>query len=52
MKKENSNVELPNRRPEDFDQGTLKNVVRHEEPKGAMLPARAGGVYIPPFKLR
>jgi pre-mRNA-splicing factor CWC22 len=36
------------KRPEDFEQGTLKNL----EPKGAMLPARAGGVYVPPFKMR
>lgn len=52
VKKDNSNVELLGKRPEDFDQGTLKVPVKHDEPKGAMLPARAGGVYIPPFKLR
>ena len=38
---------MPTKRPEDFDQGTLKT-----EQKGALLPSRAGGVYIPPFKLK
>jgi hypothetical protein len=41
---------LPNQRPEDFEQGTLKPETKTQ--KGAMLPTAAGGVYIPPFKLR
>ena len=41
---------IPANRPEDFDQGTLKPESKTQ--KGSMLPAAAGGVYIPPFKLR
>jgi pre-mRNA-splicing factor CWC22 len=41
---------LPNQRPEDFEQGTLKGETKTQ--KGALLPTQAGGVYIPPFKLR
>jgi len=55
---------LPIKRPEDFEQGTLVKSDNQTQ-KGAMLieipnnpkiqnnlPAKAGGVYIPPFKLR
>ena len=45
------------KRPEDYDQGTLNPTAlarpaENPNPKGGMLPSRAGGVYMPPFKLR
>ena len=42
---------MPIKRPEDFEQGTLVKSDNQTQ-KGAMLPTKAGGVYIPPFKLR
>lgn len=42
------NIEIADKRPEDFEAGTLKT----KPIRGGMLPASAGGVYIPPFKLR
>ena len=38
------------KRPEDFEQGTMKIEEKKVEAKPA-LPTRAGGVYIPPWKM-
>jgi hypothetical protein len=43
---------LQEKRPEDFEVGTLQEVRAPKEMKGVVLPVSAGGVYIPPFKLR
>lgn len=43
---------LQEKRPEDFEVGTLQEVRPPKEMKGVVLPVSAGGVYIPPFKLR
>ena len=36
------------KRPEDFEIGTMKTI----EPKKPTLPTRAGGVYVPPWKMQ
>lgn len=47
-KDDRKNIENLMRRPEDFEQGTLKEDPVQKKP----MQSRTGGVYIPPFKMK